>query len=221
MQITLRTFGCAAIASLMATSSMAVLPTVALDSNAPAIALPVTSANSLPPMPTTITVPATTTRAVMPTMANTGVMPAAMPATINAVNPAISQIQKRLLASIVGRDAAGNEVLSPITAQTRIQSGQVIEYHGYVINRSPERVRNLKVTFGLPANTVLTGLPDMSPSRAYGSIDGVNFHYMPLKANIGGVLQEVPLTSYKAVRWDIQGLGLNEVAEVKYRVRVK
>lgn len=200
--MSIRTFCFAALGVALTgvtTSAMAVLPTVALD-------------------PAQQDAPSATRLILAP----------AAPIVISSGNPpamqstaATTQLQQRLLASVVGRDAAGNEVLSPITAQTRIAAGNVIEYHGYVINRSANRVRSVKATFALPANTELTSLADLSPSRAYGSVDGVNFQYMPLKANIGGVVQDVPMSSYKAVQWDVQGLGLNEVAEVKFRVRVK
>lgn len=198
MKVALSAVAISVTLTLFTSSAMAVLPTVALDSGSPA---PVSTAQSTLILAPAMPVVLTTNNATTPTTSN--------------------QVQQRLLASVVARGADGAEVLSPITASTRLNSGNVIEYHGYIINQSPERVRNLKVTFDLPANTELTGLSDLSPSRAYGSIDGKNFQYMPLKANIGGIVQEIPMSSYKAVQWDVAGLGLNEVAEVKYRVRIK
>lgn len=194
--------------TMLTSSAMAVLPTVALDPADPMNQAAQPTVTSLSPSSSSSTALSNLATATLP---------------ITQANPAASQsqVQKLLLASVVARDAAGNEVLNPITAQTRLASGNVVEYHGYVINRSPDRVRNLKVTFNLPANTELTGLPDMSPTRAYGSVDGTNFQYMPLKTNVGGVVQDIPMSAYKAVQWDVQGLGLNEVAEVKYRVRIK
>ena len=59
------------------------------------------------------------------------------------------------------------------------------------------------------------------PTRAFGSMDGANFQYMPLKTNMNGVLQNLPMAYYKAIQWDVAGLGLNEVAMVKYRLKVK
>ncbi|WP_394261996.1 hypothetical protein [Moraxella boevrei] len=131
------------------------------------------------------------------------------------------QLETRILASALSTDAQGQQVLSPITAQTKLTSGNVIEYHGYITNKSPERIRNVTVTLDIPANTELLSLKGLSPTRAKGSADGVKFQNMPLKTNINGVLQDLPMQYYKAVQWDIAGLGLNEVATVKYRVRVK
>lgn len=173
-------------------TAMAVLPTVALD--------PVN--NAAPLAPTTATT-------------------ATSPATSLPVTPIANQLQTRLLASVVSQDSQGQEVLNPINVQTRLVSGNIVEYRGYVTNNSPERIRNMKVTLSIPANMELLGTTDVVPERAYGSMDGVNFQYMPLKTNIGGVLQNLPMSYYKAVQWDVPGLGLNEVAMVKYRLKVK
>ena len=135
--------------------------------------------------------------------------------------PVASQVQTRILASVVGRDPQGQEVLSPVNAQTRLASGNVVEYRGYLTNNSPDRIRNMKVTMNIPANMELVSTSDVEPARAFGSMDGVNFQYMPLKTNMNGVLQNLPMAYYKAIQWDVPGLGLNEVAMVKYRLKVK
>lgn len=218
MKVTFLSVAISVAMTAFASSAMAVLPTVALDPADPTNTGAVQTTSRMvfaPAMPVVIN----TVTSLPPMTGNVGATPTLPIAT--SANASTSQVQKRLLASVVGRDTTGSEVLSPVTASTQLTAGNIIEYHGYIINRSPDRVRNLKVTFDLPANTELTGLADMSPSRAYGSIDGRNFQYMPLKANIGGVVQEIPMSSYKAIQWDVAGLGLDEVAEVKYRVRVK
>ena len=220
----LRTLGTGIAALAVTGSAFAVLPTVTLDptmdlvptSTAPAMTTTAMPVNT-PTTPVTATMTTAMPTLVAPTMNATNAQVAAVP----AVNPAISQIQRRLLASIVARNASGQEVLVPVNAQTPITRGMILEYHGYIINHSQERVRNMKVSFDLPKNTELTAMSDMSPARAMGSMDGMNFQYMPLKSNVGGVLQDLPMSYYKAVRWNIEGLGLNEVAEVKYRVVVK
>lgn len=185
------------VASLGASATaMAVLPTVALD-----------------PVDTNQAAPATATAMPITTM------PVTSAAAISA--PVANQIQTRILASVVSQDAQGQEVLSPINAQTRLASGNIVEYRGYLTNNSPDRVRTMKVTMAIPANMELVSINDVLPERAYGSMDGANFQYMPLKTNIGGVLQDLPTSYYKAVQWDVPGLGLNEVAMVKYRLKVK
>ena len=135
--------------------------------------------------------------------------------------PVAGQVQTRILASVVGHDPQGQEVLSPVNAQTRLASGNVVEYRGYLTNNSPDRIRNMKVTMNIPANMELVSTSDVEPTRAFGSMDGANFQYMPLKTNMNGVLQNLPMAYYKAIQWDVPGLGLNEVAMVKYRLKVK
>lgn len=135
--------------------------------------------------------------------------------------PVAGQVQTRILASVVGQDPQGQEVLSPVNAQTRLASGNIVEYRGYLTNNSPDRIRNMKVTMNIPANMELVSTSDVEPIRAFGSMDGVNFQYMPLKTNMNGVLQNLPMAYYKAIQWDVPGLGLNEVAMVKYRLKVK
>ena len=54
--------------------------------------------------------------------------------------PAAGQVQTRILASVVGQDPQGQEVLSPVNAQTRLASGNVVEYRGYLTNNSPDRI---------------------------------------------------------------------------------
>ncbi len=139
----------------------------------------------------------------------------------NATATVDEKIHSQITASIVAKNAQGQEVLQPVNAQTKLETGNILEYHGYITNNSPERIRNMKVTFSIPDNMELLNLVDISPIHPQGSIDGKAFHYMPIRVQIGGVSQELPLKYYKAIQWEVKGLGLNEVALVKYRVKVK
>lgn len=162
-----------------------------------------------------------TAMAVLPTVALDPVDNSQVAPVTSVIAPVANQIQTRILASIVSQDPQGQEVLSPINAQTRLASGNIVEYRGYLTNNSADRIRNMKVTMNIPANMELVSTNDVLPTRAYGSMDGTNFQYMPLKTNMNGVLQNLPMSYYKAVQWDVPGLGLNEVAMVKYRLKVK
>lgn len=219
MLINLRTLGFAVATFAVTGSAFAVLPTVTLDPNTD----PLRTAVASNVAPNSLTNTSITSASVPMSTRTLTTMPASQATAVTSVAavPTLTQLQRRLYAMVVTRDAMGQEMLVPVNNQTPVTRGTVLEYRGYVINQSPERVRNMKVNFGLPANTELTSISDMSPSRAMGSLDGVNFQYLPLKTNIGGVLQDLPLSYYKALRWNIEGLGLNEVAEIKYRVRVK
>lgn len=202
-----KTFSLLAAASavtVISSHANAVLPAVELDkatqntavatSLTPTVSPSLSSAVVLNPAPANVSAP-------MPSVAN------------NSNNAAL--LQTKITASLVGADGT----LIPVTPQTKLATGNIIEYHGYITNNSPERVRTMKVTMPIPANMELVSKP--SPEPVYGSNNGVQFNYMPTKISVGGVIQDAPMSYYKSVRWDIPGLGLNEVAEVKYQVRVK
>lgn len=148
------------------------------------------------------------------------VLPASGLATADMTNNQ-APLETRILASLVAIDPQGQDVLIPLTNQTALKSGNILEYQGHVINHGKDIVRRTTVTLNIPANTELLDSKTLSPSRAKGSVDGVSFQYMPLRTNINGVLQNMPNHFYKAVQWEIENLGAGEVATVKYRVKVK
>lgn len=128
-------------------------------------------------------------------------------------------VNSKITASLVSVDANGQEVLVPVNANTRLQSGNVVEYQGYFTNTNADRVRKMTVTMSIPEQVEL--LRTVSPDFPYGSADGNTFARMPLRGRVDNQLQEIPLKFYKAVRWDLEGVGLNDTVAVKYRARVK
>ncbi len=128
-------------------------------------------------------------------------------------------VNSKITASLVSADANGQEVLVPVDANTRLQSGNVLEYQGYFTNTNADRVRKMTVTMSIPDQVEL--LKTVSPDFPYGSADGDTFARMPLRGKVDNQLQEIPLKYYKAVRWDLEGVGLNDTVVVKYRARVK
>lgn len=128
-------------------------------------------------------------------------------------------VSSKITASIISADANGKEILVPVNADTRLQSGNVVEYQGLFTNTNPDRIRKMTVTMSIPEQVELLG--DVAPGSPFGSADGNTFARMPLRGNIDGRLQEIPLQYYKAVRWDLETVGLNDTVMVKYRARVK
>lgn len=137
----------------------------------------------------------------------------------NASNSSAQAVNSKITASLVSVDANGQEVLVPVDANTRLQSGNVLEYQGYFTNTNTDRVRKMTVTMSIPEQVEL--LKTVSPDFPYGSADGDTFARMPLRGKVDNQLQEIPLKYYKAVRWDLEGVGLNDTVAVKYRARVK
>lgn len=130
-----------------------------------------------------------------------------------------AMVETKTVAALVSVDAQGQPALKPIDANTRIQKGNVIEYHSYFTNKSADRMRKMDVTLSIPDEVKLLG--DVGPDTASASIDGNSFSRMPLRGRINGELKDVPLEYYKHLRWSIEGLGINETAVVKYRALVR
>ena len=157
--------------------------------------------------------------AMLPTPEPTLSGPIAVQSADNNSRSTSQAINSKITASLISVDPNGKELLVPVTGSTRLQSGNVLEYQGLFTNTNPDRVRKMTVTMTIPEQVEMLG--GLAPDFPFGSADGNTFARMPLRANIDGKLQEVPLTFYKAVRWDLEGLGLNETVMVKYRARVK
>ena len=128
-------------------------------------------------------------------------------------------VNSKITASLISVDANGEEVLVPVNANTRLQSGNVLEYQGYFTNTNADRVRKMTVTMSIPDEVEL--MRTVAPEFPYGSVDGNNFARMPLRTRVNNQLQDVDMKYYKAVRWDLEGVGLNDTVAVKYRARVK
>lgn len=139
--------------------------------------------------------------------------------TDNNIRSNVQAVNSKITASLISVDANGQELLVPVNANTRLQSGNVLEYQGYFTNTNADRVRQMTVTMSIPEQVELVRA--VSPDFPYGSTDGTTFARMPLRGKMDNQLQEIPLKYYKAVRWDIEGVGLNDTVMVKYRARVK
>lgn len=140
-------------------------------------------------------------------------------ANVNKSNSNVQAVNTKITASLISVDANGQETLVPVDANTRLQSGNIVEYQGYFTNTNSDRVRKMTVTLTIPEQVEL--LRVVSPEFPYGSADGETFARMPLRGRVDNQLQEIPLQYYKAVRWDIEGVGLNDTVMVKYRAKVK
>lgn len=130
-------------------------------------------------------------------------------------------LELKVLGSMVTTNPQGQEILMPMRDDIPLQSGTVLEYHGYVANKGTDILKKITIALKIPENTELLDTQSISPNRAKGTVDGVNFQYLPLRINLNGVMQNMPTRFYKAVQWDIENIGAGEVATVKYRVKVK
>lgn len=122
-------------------------------------------------------------------------------------------------AFVVKTDATGQETLLPVNVGTPVKAGDVLEYQALLTNHSPDRVRQAEVTLSIASGLELVG--GISPEFAHASIDGSRFVRMPIRANVNGQIQVLPLSRYKALRWTVEELGIGATAVVKYRAKIK
>ena len=128
-------------------------------------------------------------------------------------------ITSKITASLISVGANGQETLVPVTNNTRLQAGNILEYQGFFTNNNADRVRQMTVTMSIPQEVELLG--GVAPDFAFASVDNTTFARMPLRGQMNGQNQEIPLQFYQSVRWNLEGVGLNDTVMVKYRARVK
>ena len=128
-------------------------------------------------------------------------------------------VSSKITASLISVDANGQESLVAVDDNTRLQSGNILEYQGFFTNNNADRVRKMTVTMSIPEQVEL--LKNVSPEFGFASVDGNTFARMPLRGQVNGQVQEIPLQYYQALRWNLEGVGLNDTVMVKYRARVK
>ncbi|MDO4250219.1 MAG: hypothetical protein Q4C68_01770 [Moraxella sp.] len=128
-------------------------------------------------------------------------------------------MQPAIYAFLVRQNEQGQEVLIPVTQDTTVTKEDVIEYQAYFTNTGQDRIRKTTVALNIPEGVELVG--SVSPVGAQATINGVDFGRMPLRANMGGEVKELPLSYYKGLRWNIENVGINGTAVVKYRAKLK
>lgn len=121
--------------------------------------------------------------------------------------------------AFIVQNIGGQETLIPVNVGTTVKSGDILEYQGLFTNNSGERVRRMDLTLSIANGLEFIG--EVSPKNVQASLDNSRFVRMPIRANIGGQIQEVPLSQYKALKWTVEEIGLGATAVVKYRARVK
>ena len=114
-----------------------------------------------------------------------------------------------LTANKVSINAEGNKVYSPISNAPK---GTVVQYKATYTNNIDQDINNLAVTLPVPNNMTLTG--GIFPASGQATIDGKTFADMPLMRKVNGKMVKVPLSEYRAVRWNIKLLPAQKSADV-------
>lgn len=175
-----------------------------------ALALALTACSTTSTTTTNTTTPTATTNA-MPSVQN---LPSTTPTVVTS-----NDVDTVMNAFLV-RMTNGAEVLEPVTAQTQIKTGDLVEYQVLLTNNGKNRVRDMRVALMLPQGAKFTGF--VSPSiGTQASADGSRFVFMPIRLIVDGTTQNLPFDQYQALRWNIQDLGIGATSLVKYRAVIQ
>ena len=135
-----------------------------------------------------------------------------------AANPAL---EGKLVVFKVTQNADHKEVL---TLADKIAPGDLLKYQVVYQNNGKSVISKIKATLPLPIGTTYVAGSAM-PANATASLDGKDFAAMPLKRMVkksDGKLEEqlVPLTEYRALKWELGELAEKNKVEVSARARV-
>ena len=115
-------------------------------------------------------------------------------------------------------DLTANQVIKNAEGKTSYvavrtaPAGTVIQYKATYSNIINKDIQDLAVVLPIPANMTFTG--EAKPSSAQATVDGKNYSDMPLVRKVNGKIVKVPLSEYKALRWNIKWLPANKAADV-------
>jgi uncharacterized repeat protein (TIGR01451 family) len=131
-------------------------------------------------------------------------------------------VQGTLTQAKISIAADGKELTQP--AET-VKPGDLIEYRVAYVNRGLTSVNNLIVTLPIPRGLDYVGLTDQ-PRAALASTDGAKFESIPLKRTVRRadgteVLENVPLSEYRALRWSASTLAAGKTQTFTARATVQ
>jgi uncharacterized repeat protein (TIGR01451 family) len=111
------------------------------------------------------------------------------------------------------------------TSAEKVSPGDLLEYKVRYVNRGAGPAKNLVVTLPIPQGLELAPTTD-TPRAALASLDGQKFETMPIKrlvkqADGKEVLQEVPQSQYRALRWQVDQLDAGKTANFSARAKVE
>jgi uncharacterized repeat protein (TIGR01451 family) len=113
---------------------------------------------------------------------------------------------------------------TPATAD-KVSPGDLLEYKVRYVNKGAAPAKNLVVTLPIPSGLELAAATD-SPKATLASLDGQRFEAMPIKRAIKQadgkeILQDVPLSQYRALRWHVEQLDAGKSANFSARAKVE
>lgn len=118
-------------------------------------------------------------------------------------------LKMELQANKVIKSADGKD---SYVAAANAQKGETVQYRATYTNIIDQPISDVAVTLPIPTNMVFTG--KANPSSAQATVDGKNYADMPLMRKVDDKIVKIPLSEYKALRWNIKWLPANKSADV-------
>lgn len=127
----------------------------------------------------------------------------------------------KLTARRVAQGQDGKETFEPAD---KAKPGDIIEYTGVFFNKTKGPLANLKPQIPIPVGMEYVA-DSAKPKPSDGSLNGRTFSPLPLKRTVtlaGGQQkeEEVPLSAYRAIRWNAGELGADTSVTMSLRARV-
>lgn len=118
-------------------------------------------------------------------------------------------LKMQLSAYKVTTSSSGKVTYTPVNTAS---AGTVIQYKATYINTVDKDLEDLMVVLPVPANMTFNG--EAIPISAQATVDGRNYADMPLMRRVDGKLVQIPLSEYRALRWNIRLLPAQKSATV-------
>ena len=130
-------------------------------------------------------------------------------AAVFSIAQAADALKMELQASKITKSANGKE---SYVAASDAKTGETVQYRAVYTNVIEQPISDVAVTLPIPANMTFTG--EAKPSSAQATVDGKNYADMPLMRKVNGKVVKIPLSEYKALRWNIKLLPAKKSADV-------
>lgn len=130
-------------------------------------------------------------------------------ATVFSSAQAADALKMELQANKIAKSANGKPTY---VAASNAKRGETVQYRAVYTNVIAQPISDVVVTLPIPASMTFNG--EANPSSAQATIDGKNYADMPLMRKVNGKVVQIPLSEYKALRWNIKWLPASKSADV-------
>jgi uncharacterized repeat protein (TIGR01451 family) len=110
-------------------------------------------------------------------------------------------------------------------AADKVAPGDLLQYRVRYSNSGSTVANNLVVTLPIPKGLEFAATTDV-PKAALASLDGERFEAMPIRRSMRQadgkeILRDVPLSQYRALRWQVEQLAAGKTVTFTARARVE